>query len=73
LVSAAAKTKRVSVHSNGDEADDGSYNPSISRDGRNVAFASSATNLVKNDTNGSSDVFQQRVVERRNSRQRGRR
>ena len=54
---AAAKTKRVSVHSNGDEGDTGSYDPSISGNGRTIAFWSSATNLVNNDTNDTSDVF----------------
>ena len=31
--------------------------PSLSADGRYVAFASSASNLVTGDTNGTSDVF----------------
>lgn len=34
-----------------------SLNPSISDDGRFVAFESEATNLVKDDTNGVSDIF----------------
>ncbi|MGO8701871.1 MAG: hypothetical protein ACLQVY_29670 [Limisphaerales bacterium] len=34
-----------------------SFDPSISGDGRFVAFASSATNLVANDTNNAKDVF----------------
>lgn len=34
-----------------------SNNPSISADGRFVAFTSHATNLVAGDTNGKSDVF----------------
>jgi Tol biopolymer transport system component len=34
-----------------------SYNPAISGDGRYVAFTSSATNLIANDTNNSTDVF----------------
>lgn len=34
-----------------------SYNPGISADGRWVAFQSEASNLVKGDTNGMSDVF----------------
>ena len=34
-----------------------SYSPSISADGRYVAFASWASNLVPGDTNGISDVF----------------
>lgn len=34
-----------------------SQNPSISSDGRCVAFSSEATNLVSGDTNGFTDVF----------------
>ena len=50
--------KRVSKRSNGTEASGGnSDEPSISGNGRYVAFESSATNLVKNDTNGEWDVF----------------
>ena len=51
------KTKRVSKRTNGTEADGGSGDASIAGDGRYVAFESSATNLVKNDTNGTYDVF----------------
>src|SRR5205823_6280099 len=36
---------------------DGSCGPSISADGRSVASAARATNLVPGDTNGSRDVF----------------
>ena len=50
-------TTRVSVASNGTEADSSSYNPSISSDGRYVAFESDATNLVAGDTNGYDDIF----------------
>jgi hypothetical protein len=53
----AGKTERVSVSSSGAQADHGSYGPVISADGRFVAFASSATNLVPGDTNGRDDVF----------------
>ncbi|MBW1642621.1 MAG: PD40 domain-containing protein [Deltaproteobacteria bacterium] len=49
--------ERVSVDSSGVQGNDGSYNPSISSDGRYVAFVSSATNLVTGDTNTDSDVF----------------
>jgi len=31
--------------------------PATSADGRCTAFTSSATNLVPNDTNGSTDIF----------------
>jgi len=47
----------VSVDNSGVQGDDGSYNPSISSDGRYVAFTSYATNLVTGDTNTFSDVF----------------
>jgi Tol biopolymer transport system component len=47
----------VSVSSTGESADDDSYYPSISADGRYVAFSSDATNLVPGDSNGVSDVF----------------
>jgi Tol biopolymer transport system component len=48
---------RVSVSSNNVEANGESFQPSISRDGRIVAFASWANNLVAGDTNGRTDVF----------------
>jgi Tol biopolymer transport system component len=48
---------RVSVASDGTEANSYSYNPSVSADGRYVAFESYATNLVAGDTNGQSDIF----------------
>ena len=51
-------TTRVSVASDGTQ---GNYwpsgNPSISADGRYVAFDSAASNLVSDDTNGGNDVF----------------
>ena len=50
-------TERVSVASDGSQADDFSANPAISGDGRYVAFNSAATNLVNDDTNWQSDVF----------------
>jgi uncharacterized repeat protein (TIGR01451 family) len=56
-------TERVSVSSAGrqSDADSGFLNgmggPSISADGRYVAFDSEGTNLVKGDTNGTADVF----------------
>lgn len=34
-----------------------SYSPTISRDGRQIAYLSNAANLVQGDTNGNSDVF----------------
>lgn len=48
---------RVSVDAAGNQANNNSDMPSISADGRTVAFQTSASNLVPNDTNGSTDVF----------------
>jgi Tol biopolymer transport system component len=50
-------TERVSIDSLGAQGNVGSYDPSISADGRYVAFHSVATNLVSGDTNGFVDVF----------------
>lgn len=50
-------TVRVSVASDGDQADFGSEQAAISADGRHVGFASRATNLVAGDTNATTDVF----------------
>ena len=50
-------TTRVSVRSNGRQANGGSAFPAISANGRFVAFRSVATNLVAGDTNGHADVF----------------
>jgi len=53
----AGRTKRVSVASHGTQGNDTSFPPSISADGRFVAFTSLANNLVAGDTNGASDIF----------------
>jgi Tol biopolymer transport system component len=45
------------VDSAGVEGNHFSSEPSISGDGRYVAFQSFASNLVAGDTNGSSDIF----------------
>ncbi len=52
-------TERVSVaDQSGAQGDGRSFHPSISADGRFVAFASLATNLVGNpDTNGVHDIY----------------
>jgi Tol biopolymer transport system component len=50
-------TERVSLRSSGAEANDYSFAPAISADGRYVAFSSNATNLVPNDLNVAIDVF----------------
>jgi hypothetical protein len=55
-------TIRVSVAGDGTQANGSSYSPSISRDGRYVAFSSLATNLVSGDTNGKEDVFVRDLV-----------
>jgi Tol biopolymer transport system component len=51
------KTVRVSVASDGRQGDGPSDGPSLSADGRYVAFNSSASNLVAGDTNRHLDVF----------------
>jgi Tol biopolymer transport system component len=53
----SGKTTRVSVASDGTEANGDSKNPSISADGRFVAFDSLASNLVSEDSNEKRDVF----------------
>jgi len=50
-------TERVSLSSTGAQGDGDSYFATISADGRFVAFASSATNLVSGDSNGRIDIF----------------
>jgi hypothetical protein len=51
-------TTRVSLITNGMEQANGySYGPSISADGRYVAFTSAANNLVSGDINGKADIF----------------
>ncbi len=51
------ETTLVSVNSSGEPGNGHSQRPSISGDGRFVAFQSQASNLVANDTNNSEDVF----------------
>lgn len=53
----AGTTRRVSISSSGGQANQNSWPPVISADGRFVAFDSYASNLVPNDTNGEKDVF----------------
>ncbi len=57
----AQQTVRVSVDGAGVEGTGASRSPATSADGRVVAFASDAPNLVAGDNNGVSDVF---VVDR---------
>ncbi|HEY8201163.1 MAG TPA: hypothetical protein VII47_07400, partial [Actinomycetota bacterium] len=56
-LAALGSTTRISSTPGGGFADQSSKEPSISADGRYVAFTSSATNLVAGDTNGHEDVF----------------
>jgi Tol biopolymer transport system component len=50
-------TTRVSVDDSGGQSDGPSFRPSLSADGRYVAYFSDASNLVAGDTNGSSDII----------------
>ena len=50
-------TTRVSVDSSGAQANSESYAPSLSADGRYVAFISVASNLVSGDSNSNGDIF----------------
>ena len=50
--------ERISVGSDGTQANDGSSAPDISGDGRYITFSSNANNLVDNDTNNVEDIFQ---------------
>jgi Tol biopolymer transport system component len=51
------RTERVSVSTGSGQGRGGSSSPTLSADGRFVAFHSHASNLVPGDTNGRSDVF----------------
>ncbi|MGB2693823.1 MAG: flexitail domain-containing putative surface protein [Dehalococcoidia bacterium] len=53
----AGTTERITVLSTGDEAQGNSSTPTISGDGRYVAFTSLAANLVSNDPLNTYDVF----------------
>lgn len=54
---ATGATTRVSIDSAGEQGRLGSFSPTISREGRYVAFDSYAPNLVADDTNAARDVF----------------
>jgi archaellum component FlaF (FlaF/FlaG flagellin family) len=54
---ATDSTTRVSVATNGTQANSDSFGSAISADGRYVAFESEASNLVDGDNNGTADVF----------------
>ncbi len=61
-------TARVSLGNVGEQGNGPSTDPAISADGRWVAFASEATNLVADDANGVSDVFLRDVRQGRTTR-----
>lgn len=61
-------TIRASVSSAGVQADRASYYPSMSSNGRYVAFTSSASTLVDGDLIGAGDVFVHDTVERTTTR-----
>ncbi|MCG3136003.1 MAG: hypothetical protein HMLKMBBP_03790 [Planctomycetes bacterium] len=54
---APATPTRVPNNLQGGPPDDSSSQPVLSKDGRFVAFSSSASDLVEGDTNGQNDVF----------------
>jgi Tol biopolymer transport system component len=54
---ASGRTERVDFGTGGAQGNAASFRPSLSADGRYVAFSSDATNLVPGDTNGSRDIF----------------
>ena len=64
ILASSPMTERISVSSTGEQGNMSSSNASLSDDGRFVAFASYASNLVTNDTNAASDIF---VRDRQNS------
>ena len=50
-------TERVSLTNAGAEGNSSSEYPFLSANGRSVAFQSTATNLVGNDTNATTDIY----------------
>jgi Tol biopolymer transport system component len=62
------RIERVSINDTGEEGNDDSFSPSLSADGRYVAFDSRASNLVQGDNNDTRDIFvydrQERRIER---------
>ena len=50
-------TQRVSLTDQSEQSNGGVGQPTVSADGRLIAFDSAATNLVPNDTNDVLDVF----------------
>lgn len=50
-------TRRINIGLNGAQANGNSSNPTISSNGRYIAFRSEASNLVPGDTNNRADIF----------------
>jgi uncharacterized repeat protein (TIGR01451 family) len=61
-------TQLVSVSTPGTQGNQDSQRPAVSADGRYIAFASLSDNLVKGDTNLSSDIFVRDRVNRTTER-----
>jgi hypothetical protein len=61
----AGLTTRISVDSAGTQANDDSFFPALSANGRFVAFVSGATNLVADNTNDALDIFVHERLRRR--------
>jgi Tol biopolymer transport system component len=57
LESLSSRMKRISQPSSGQASNGDSVRAAISKDGRTIAFQSTASNLVMNDTNQLSDIF----------------
>lgn len=51
------RTERVSIASDGTQANNFSFDSAVSADGRYIAFLSNASNLVPGDTNDAYDIF----------------
>ncbi|WDV54770.1 hypothetical protein PV963_32615 [Streptomyces coeruleorubidus] len=54
---AAPRTEKASIAPDGTDGNAASGGPSLSADGRHLAFVSSADNLVAGDTDGTADAF----------------
>ena len=57
-------TQRISLAYNGYQANDNSYDPQISNNGRYVVFESDADNLVPDDTNYRTDIFIRDLIDK---------
>jgi Tol biopolymer transport system component len=66
--SAAAITRRASLSSGGKQGNGNSATVEISGNGKFVVFESTASNLVKNDSNAVSDIFVRNIATGKTSR-----